>query len=75
MGREQTTKEVLADRDAWKKLGRPMGWVLFGWTFRDSATYYTTDPKVDPRSHLLHVTWAEMQSIARAISRAAKHSK
>ena len=68
------TKEILAERREWHALGKPMGWTLYGWTFRDQATYYTDDPYKAARPGMIEVTWKQMQDIAGAI-KAAKREK
>ncbi len=33
----------LADAEWWKSFGEQFGWTLYGWTFRDSATFRTSE--------------------------------
>ncbi len=36
-------KQALADRDWWREFGGRHGWRLYGWTYRDAATFITSE--------------------------------
>ena len=38
--RGQRTEEVVADRDWWMEFGDRFGWRLYGFTYRDGATFF-----------------------------------
>ncbi len=33
-------KEAQNDRDFWQKIGDPLGWTLYGWTYRSGASFF-----------------------------------
>lgn len=33
-------KEVHENRDFWREIGAPLGWTLYGWTYRSGATFF-----------------------------------
>lgn len=37
------TQEATKDRDFWVRLGKPYGWRLLGFSYRESATFLTQD--------------------------------
>ena len=59
------TKRIIADGDWWRDWGKLFGWTLYGFSYRDSASFFVGDPS---RSELHHVSRDVRASIDLAIN-------
>lgn len=60
---------MLRDRDWWRELGTAVGWRLFGFSYRNEATFFTDPVRNNPR---IEVTGSQRDQIMSAIKTARK---
>lgn len=44
--KKDSNKQTLADRDWWREWGRQFGWTLYGFSYRDEATFFLRSKKM-----------------------------
>jgi len=61
------TKKIIADGDWWKEAGVKLGWYLHGFTFRQTATFFTENPKENRNAQMITVTKSQIDNLVRRI--------
>lgn len=56
-----------ADRRYWNKLAKALGWRLYGWTYRNHASFITSPPGI--HYQFIEVTGSQRDAILAAIEK------
>ena len=55
------------DLDWWQDAGNRLGWILYGWTYKSGASFYTDDPSTrNPGT--IQISGSQMQQILDALT-------